>query len=389
MHVQAGAAAAAAPTRYASYKMHVEVVTAGSLDTTPSFLLELGLSRYLFDAGDGTQRFCLEHGVRLARCQHVFVTRLDPATLGGLAGLLLTLDDIGTHEITLVGPVGLGVWANGLRHFVQRPELRLNVLECDARGGVFDDGTLRATAVPLGAKRAAADAEETPDAASAPPPSKRRRHAARHVDLDVRALPRAASAVAAAGASSSSEPPPSPPAALCFVCETPAIRGRFFPARAAALGVPKGPLYGELANGRAVTLCDGRVIEASQCKDVDTTGRVFIVANCATEALAATLAATPALSAGAFGEELVCVLHATPWVVVTSEPYAAWMRSLGDGVQHIVASRALAEDGACFAASAAVQSKLRALIDAAAPGEFSLFTVTFHANLAHSLTCSP
>ena len=160
------------PTRYASYKMHVEVVTAGSLDTTPSFLLELGLSRYLFDAGDGTQRFCLEHGVRLARCQHVFVTRLDPATLGGLAGLLLTLDDIGTHEITLIGPVGLGAWAKGLRHFVQRPELRVNVLECDARGGIFDDGTLHATAVPLGAKRAAVE-EDAPSAATVPPPTKR------------------------------------------------------------------------------------------------------------------------------------------------------------------------------------------------------------------------
>ena len=66
---------------YASYSMHVDVVTAASLDTTPSFLLELGLRRYLFNAGDGVQRFCLEHGVRLARCDHVFITRLDPTTL--------------------------------------------------------------------------------------------------------------------------------------------------------------------------------------------------------------------------------------------------------------------------------------------------------------------
>ena len=40
-------------------------------------------------------------------------------------------------------------------------------------------------------------------------------------------------------------------------------RGRFNPELARQLGVPEGPLWGELHRGRAVTLPDGRVVEAS------------------------------------------------------------------------------------------------------------------------------
>ena len=48
--------------------------------------------------------------------------------------------------------------------------------------------------------------------------------------------------------------------------------GRFHPERAAALGVPEGPLYGELQRGRAVTV-NGRVIEPSEVVEPPRRGR--------------------------------------------------------------------------------------------------------------------
>ena len=364
---------------YASYSMHVDVVTAASLDTTPSFLLELGLRRYLFNAGDGVQRFCLEHGVRLARCDHVFITRLDPTTLGGLAGLLLTLDDNGTHSVTLIGPVGLGAWAKALRHVVARPNLRVTVLECGAGGGAFDDGTLQATAVPLTSSKRAAVVPVAAVAAEASVPhakKRRRRGGVRHLALEVRSMASlspltsdaSASAAAAAVPDALNASASAAPDTICFVCRTPAIRGSFYPERAAALGVPKGRLWGELANGRAVALADGTIVHPATCKATDTPGRVFIVVSCPTARVAAAIATRPELRAEAFGDELVCVFHSAPWDVLRSPTYVAWMRSLGAAVQHVVASRELASGGPSFAASHRTQLRLRALLDASAPG---------------------
>ena len=52
--------------------------------------------------------------------------------------------------------------------------------------------------------------------------------------------------------------------------------GRFHPERAASLGVPEGPLYGELQRGRAVTV-NGRVIQPSEVVEPPRRGRRLAV----------------------------------------------------------------------------------------------------------------
>ena len=51
--------------------------------------------------------------------------------------------------------------------------------------------------------------------------------------------------------------------------------GEFHPERAAELGVPRGPLWGRLQAGTAVTLHDGRVVEPAQVMGVPRPGRKF------------------------------------------------------------------------------------------------------------------
>jgi ribonuclease Z len=53
--------------------------------------------------------------------------------------------------------------------------------------------------------------------------------------------------------------------------------GRFDVARARALGVPDGPLFGKLQRGEAVTLADGRVIEASAVVGPPRPGRRVVI----------------------------------------------------------------------------------------------------------------
>jgi len=53
--------------------------------------------------------------------------------------------------------------------------------------------------------------------------------------------------------------------------------GRFHPERAAALGVPKGPLFGALQRGEAVTLPDGRVVRPDEIVEPRRRGRRVVV----------------------------------------------------------------------------------------------------------------
>jgi len=53
--------------------------------------------------------------------------------------------------------------------------------------------------------------------------------------------------------------------------------GLFHPDRAVALGVPPGPLFGELQHGRGVTLPDGRRVEPGQVVDAARRGRKLVL----------------------------------------------------------------------------------------------------------------
>ncbi len=66
--------------------------------------------------------------------------------------------------------------------------------------------------------------------------------------------------------------------------------GRFHTDKAAALGVPPGPLFGELQRGRAVTLPDGRRVEPGQVVDGARRGRKVVITG-DTRPCAATVAA--------------------------------------------------------------------------------------------------
>ena len=54
-------------------------------------------------------------------------------------------------------------------------------------------------------------------------------------------------------------------------------KGRFNPDRARELGIPEGPLWGQIHRGIAITLPDGRVIEPSELVGPKRPGRTVVV----------------------------------------------------------------------------------------------------------------
>ena len=123
--------------------------------------------------------------------------------------------------------------------------------------------------------------------------------------------------------------PRTPTARLFFArgAKTPSVQGKFDVARAKALGIPPGPLFGVLKGGESVTLADGRRVLPSEVVGAGHPGAACLVVHVADASLVPALLAHAAFApfyARATGAErarrattLDVVVHLTPAAVAT------------------------------------------------------------------------
>ena len=109
--------------------LYLQVLSAGSSDAPPGLLLfcELHGDRcaYLINCGEGTQRFCTEHKLRLAgKLRRALFTRMTWDELGGLPGMLLTMAGMGhAGSLQLHGAPALPRLVSSFGHFMPRAAL--------------------------------------------------------------------------------------------------------------------------------------------------------------------------------------------------------------------------------------------------------------------------
>lgn len=65
---------------------YLQLLGGGDAQLSPGALLFFDARRYLFGSGEGTQRASTEHHVKLAKIEHVFLTRIAHDMVGGLTG---------------------------------------------------------------------------------------------------------------------------------------------------------------------------------------------------------------------------------------------------------------------------------------------------------------
>lgn len=106
------------------------------------------MHRYLFNCGEGTQRLAHEHKTKLARLEHIFMTRTSWQRIGGLPGLSLTVQDAGVPKLSLHGPPGLDELYRAMRRFVILKDMSVEAVVCEA-GNKFEDSVLSVTYVPF------------------------------------------------------------------------------------------------------------------------------------------------------------------------------------------------------------------------------------------------
>jgi ribonuclease Z len=176
---------------------------------------------WLIDCGEGTQQQILRAShIRLSQLTRIFLTHLHGDHLFGLPGLLASraLAQGGVGPITIYGPEGVEAW---LKATLRAAGMRFGfpVTFVTVRPGkLCTDGEFSVTAAPV----------------------------CHRIEAYAYAIREAEQA------------------------------GRFDVAAAAALGIPAGPLYGQLKAGKTVTLSDGRVIEGSQLVGPTRPGRCVV-----------------------------------------------------------------------------------------------------------------
>ncbi|GAB4820364.1 hypothetical protein N2152v2_007410 [Parachlorella kessleri] len=369
--------------------------------TVPSVLLFFDRQRYLFNVGEGFQRFCVDHKVKLAKVGTVLMTRVTTEASGGLPGMLITMADTscggllaGHDSMTLHGPKGLTTLVNAFRTFVNVKDIGLQVREFDdsapaavPAGGADADGNgaagnaaaspspvvqnevvtitpvvIRAAPRAAGAGSAATPvAEAAPEAAEAAavvePEAKRPR-----LDVDASAAAAPAGNGSGSGALMPSVSVESP--AACYVCELPPIPGKFLPKKAAQLGVPSGPLYGKLARGETVTTAGGKVVTPEEVMEPSTPGPVILVVDCPSQEFVEGLVSAPALARWAHPEnrdKVACVVHLGERGVTRLPAYRAWLASFGGGTTHMLVGESQGTGVPTVKGFATLQARLNTL----------------------------
>ena len=174
----------------------------------------------LFDCGEGTQRQMMRYGVSFSLCD-IFFTHFHADHVIGVIGLMRTMALQGRSDpLRLWGPKGAGRHLKRAEQFgVDRLTFPVDIRELDAGERI-----------------------------------KRADYAILPFDVDH-----------------------GPGPAFGYALIEDDRKGRFDPDHARALGIPEGPLWGRIHRGEAVTLPDGRTVDASELVGPRRPGRTVVI----------------------------------------------------------------------------------------------------------------
>ncbi|XP_021862861.2 tRNase Z TRZ3, mitochondrial [Spinacia oleracea] len=304
---------------------YVQILGTGmdTQDTSPSVLLFFDKQRFIFNAGEGLQRYCTEHRIKLSKIDHIFLSRVCSETAGGLPGLLLTLAGIGEEGIcvNMWGPSNLKHLVAAMKAFIPNAamvhtrsfgpsqdtdEMAMSDLSKFSEPiELINDEVIKLSAILL---RPNEDNESTEDESKI---------IIKPGDLSV-----------------------------IYICELPEIQGKFDPEKAKALGLRAGPKYRELQHGNSVKSDHLDImVHPSDVMDPSIPGPIVVLVDCPTTSHFQNLLSVDSLNihyadcSSKFPEKakpVNCVIHLSPSSVSSSPAYQVWMKRFGDA-QHIMA----------------------------------------------------
>jgi ribonuclease Z len=355
-------------------------------DGVPSVFLFFDNRRYLFNCGEGFQRFCLEHKIKMSKIDMLAVTRVAAGATGGIPGTILTMSasasgmngdgmlpdphEDGSEEdepapvggavpdLTIVGPPLLDEVVAGFRNFTFTRGLQYATTEISIPSSLpsFTNGTVPATVGTSIDKNALV--EITPilvypeTTTSAPASDKKRKRPSSPSANWIRETEFPGTHV--------------PNTVACYEIKLSASIGKFLPAKASALGVKPGPDFGRLVQGEAVITQSGSEVKPSDCMEPDLPGAIVLICDCPDKRYLKSLLESNAWDALQSSESdqfqrLEVVFHLSSAEVVADIRYCDWLSKFRPGVKHIFMNSAATEHADVLQSSTRLMKKLHHL----------------------------
>jgi len=128
---------------------------------------------------------------------------------------------------------------------------------------------------------------------------------------------------------------------LCYACHLRDINGKFYPEKAKALGVKRGPLFADLSNGITITLEDGTQVRPEQVMDPKEPGPIILIIDCPSDDHMTKLLENVDLSkyhentSTTDNQTAHLVFHLTPLKICEHENYKTLIKKFPTATQHI------------------------------------------------------
>ncbi|KAN0038133.1 hypothetical protein ACTA71_000305 [Dictyostelium dimigraforme] len=244
-------------------------ITGENGDTPTTSYLFSDSDRYFFDCGDGFQRFIKgRSNITFGKIKSIFITSLSWDCIGGLIGLFLTMAELNI-KVRLYGPKGLHKLFTSSREFQYQLNVEIYEVNSTIIQTIKDDSFTFYTL----------------------PINKSNNNNNNNITNSILDENNSTPVLAYYGRN------PSPPtitttteieneykfeesSIVCYIGMTKDFKGKFYPEKAVALGVPKGISFKHLQDGKSVTNKDGVTITPDQVMDKSIKGTKFAIIRC-------------------------------------------------------------------------------------------------------------
>ncbi|KAJ3276473.1 hypothetical protein HDV01_005096 [Terramyces sp. JEL0728] len=328
-------------------KYSLQVVSTRNGSSRPSFYLSFDSAKYLFNAGEGTQRNCNEHQIKLSKLKAIFLSKIKWDNIGGLPGLIFTIADANVPQIDIVGPKFLTHFIAATRRFMLRSNFNVKLTEIENNNICYQDDliTVYSTTINSNSKHSILKGNATYEQTA----KKKRRLIAQIFPSSKDFFYDDSKANLRAQTSNMES-------AVCYICRGPMIDGKMDAKKARGLGVKNGPDMGKLVKGESVVSTFGTTVTPSQCVSPPQPGSIFMILDCPDNSFIESLTTNGFIKKFLLEKENIpkCIIHQSSSEVLNDARYIDWIKAMNPKIQHIFIADGLHNSEIPFASSSAI-----------------------------------